>query len=305
MMGRTHYATGICAGAYCAWGVRVALVPDAGVPVLVVGAVAGALSITWLAGRAAFWPDLDHESSTARHAWGPVTGVLQKIVTRMSCDAFDATATEADKLAGNFRDHRGLTHTLLAALLFGATVGLLVGLVTIIEPRLMWAMVVAAVTAWAASEMYRWARVLKFRRDAKRAARTVARIYPLVGLLCGVATWYGLPVPDGVSVETMARVLGLGVGVAISAGMLAHDLGDAATKTGVPLLWPLMIDGHRYYPIHVRRKANLTKTSKDSPTERRIRRWSWVLAVPAALGWIPGLYVLFGTWALDMLAVLV
>lgn len=304
MMGATHYTCGIAAGAWCAWGVRVALVPDAGSPVLVVGALAGALALTWLAGRAAFWPDLDHESSTARHAWGPVTGLLQKIITRMSCDAFDATATDADKLAGNFRDHRGLTHTLLAALLFGGTIGVLVGLVTVLDPRLMWSAAVAAVTAWVASELYRWARLLKASRDAKRAARAVARIYPLVGLLCGVGTWYAVPVPDGLAVETAAQVLGLGVGVAISAGMLAHDLGDAATKTGVPLFWPLPIRGHRYYPIHIRRKDRLTKTSKDSPTERRIRRWSWVLAVPAAFGWIPGLYTVLAVRALDLLAAL-
>lgn len=303
-MGKTHYSTGICAGAYCAWGVRAALVPEAGVPVLLVGGVAGAMAITWLAGRAAFWPDLDHAGSTASKKGGWVTGLLSEVVSRMSCDAYDATATDADKFAGNFRDHRGLTHTLLAAVLFGATVGLLVGIVTVVEPRLMWAIAVASVTGWAASELSAWARVLKARRDARRVARTVARVYPLVGLLCGVAAWYALPVPDGLNIETAARVLGFGVGVAITAGMLAHDLGDAATKTGVPLFWPIMIDGHRYYAVHIRRKAKLTKTSKDSPTERRIRVGSWVLAVPAALGWFPGLYPFVGAKVLDLLALL-
>ena len=302
MMGATHYTCGICAGAWCAWGVRAALVSDVGTPALLAGAVAGCLAITWLSGRAAFWPDLDHAGSTASKKGGRATALLSAVVSRMSCDVYDATATPDDKLAGNFRDHRGLTHFGITALILGTVAGILVGIVTRVEPRAMWAVAVAAVTGWAASEAYRWARLLKLRRDARSFARALARIYPLVGLLGGFAAWHAIPVPDGVDVETLSVSLGVGVGVAIVAGMLAHDLGDAATKTGVPLFWPLKIRGHRYYAVHIRPKAKLTKTSKDSPTERRVRRWSWVLAVPAVIGWIPGLYLTGLAAALDTLA---
>lgn len=301
MMGNTHYATGICAGAYCAWGVRVALVPEAPVPSILVVVLAGCLTITWLAGRAAYWPDLDHSGSTASKKGGLVTGLLSRVVSRMSCDVYDATATAQDRVEGNFRDHRGLTHFAVTALLFGALAGILVWQVTASEPRVMWAVVTASVTGWACSEMYRWARILKVRGDAKKTARFLARFYPLFGILFGVGAWYGFPVPESLDPSTIGAVLGWGVGIAVSSGMLAHDLGDAATKTGVPLFWPLKIKGRRYFAVHIRPAHKLTKTSKKSPTERRVRIGSWGFAAVAMLGWLPGFYWAACLLVLDLL----
>lgn len=39
------------------------------------------------------------------------------------------------------------------------------------------------------------------------------------------------------------------LGIPVTVGCLAHDLGDACTRTGVPLLWPARIAGQRWYPV--------------------------------------------------------
>lgn len=287
MMGRTHYATGVCAGAYVAWGVRHALVPaPAHMPVpapayalQVLICVVGALALTWLAGKAAYWPDLDHHGSHSTRRWGLLSRGAHEVVEGLSIDCFDFSATEKDKAEGDFRNHRGLTHFLITALLFGLACGVATWQLTLQRPSLVWGIACGALIAHAL---------------ARRVPRKRKRTRMLVGLLgtAALATVVGVavPTPAGLDVVTVAQLLGLGVGLSVATGMIAHDLGDAATLAGVPFFWPLRIRGQRYWAFHVRRPEKRTRTTKDSPTERRIRIASWTLLVVPVLGWVPGLY---------------
>ncbi|RAS57836.1 LexA-binding, inner membrane-associated putative hydrolase [Lentzea atacamensis] len=63
------------------------------------------------------------------------------------------------------------------------------------------------------------------------------------------------------------------LGIAVGAGCLVHCLGDAMTKSGCPILWPLMINGERWYDLRL-------------PKLLRLRTGSWVehvLIYPAVL----------------------
>lgn len=291
MMGATHHITGVCAGAFVAWGVRVALVPAPSPVPLVLAGVVGAVILTWLAGKAAYWPDLDHSTSKATLKLGPVTRLIHEVCERASTACFDATATQRDRDAGDFRGHRGLTHFGLTALLFGLGCGLTVWGLTAGRPTLVWGFACGALLGRALAG-----------RVPRRRRRTRIQVGLVATVVVGTAVALLVPLPPGLDAETVGRVLGLGVGVSVFAGMLTHDLGDAATRTGVPLLWPLKIQGHRYYPVHIRAAQNLSKTSADSGTERRIRVLSRVLLVVPVLGWIPGLYLVLAQGVLDLLA---
>lgn len=325
MMGVTHKATGLCAGAYIAWGVRTYVAPaPAPLYVAVAACVAGAL-LTVLAGRAALWPDLDHHNSTATNSLGLISGYIHEVVHRASCLVFDWTATAEDRRRGDFRGHRGLTHFAVTALGVGAVLGVLAWTFTEQRPTVALGIIagvlVGAVAAWT------WTDVLGALLGTIVAVVTwtLAPTQPRLALAILVAILVGLFVTEMLSSkagllpaagvgfavhylvpiesvdwtlvgETIGGGIGLGVGLAVGTGMLAHSVGDCATKTGVPLLWPLRIRGRRYYPIHVRREGFRLHTGESEWSELKLRGWCWVALVAAVIGWVPGLWPVL--WAL-------
>lgn len=73
-------------------------------------------------------------------------------------------------------------------------------------------------------------------RDGHRAVTHTLLFAVVVGaLLCGMVAavapaWWWLGIP-------------------LAIGCLTHDLGDAANPSGCPILWPLRIDGRRWYRV--------------------------------------------------------
>lgn len=123
LMGQTHRVTGLCAGAYVAWAVRSAVLdPAAPLPVTVLAVACCAAVCVW-AGWAAYWPDLDSARSTASTSFGLISALAHDFVHGLSCAVWDLSATEADRKAGDFRGHRGLTHFAITAVFAGALVG--------------------------------------------------------------------------------------------------------------------------------------------------------------------------------------
>lgn len=84
MMGRSHVATGLAAGALLLVPVLQAAPTALGLPVDPVTAVAAQLAFVAVCGGWALWPDLDHPSSTATAMWGPVTRVAHTVVARVA-----------------------------------------------------------------------------------------------------------------------------------------------------------------------------------------------------------------------------
>lgn len=283
MMGLTHRATGLAAGSCVAAGLRSVVVPDASVPLAVIAGVAGCLLLTLLCGRAALWPDLDHSRSTATLEYGFLSGWVHEFVEACSIACWEMTATEADRHAGSFRNHRGLTHFAITALVFGVTCGVGTWLLTTRAPALWLGLTVGLVVSVAV----RWCYVT-FEGGRRRGRRTRAEALGLMVFVGTTAFVISQAPRSAIDLALVGPFLGAGVGVAVATGMLAHDVGDAATLAGDPFWWPLKIQGRRYYAWHIRREENLTRTTKDSPTEYWVRVGSRVAAGLGVLGWVPG-----------------
>jgi membrane-bound metal-dependent hydrolase YbcI (DUF457 family) len=170
---------------------------------------------------AALLPDLDCPSSTVARSCGPVTKVLSELVDTASLGIYRLTAGPKDSPREG--GHRTFTHTILAAVLAGLGVTALCGafgkpaVLGVLAFTLMFA-IRGLMADWAKKEG--WLAVLG------------------VTAACTAAAWWTLPT-DGTSYAFL--------GVCVTLGMILHDLGDAITRAGVPLLAPVPYNGKRWW----------------------------------------------------------
>lgn len=157
-------------------------------------------------------PDLDHPGAAATRWGGWLTGWLSLALRELSALVFEATRTPRDRASEG--THRHLSHTAAFAVVLGA--GTALG--TWLSPWWVVLVPVAVGTLLAGRVLGTWVLV----------AGTVPVAWGLVAggdVLFPVRGW---------------------IGVAVALGCLTHILGDAATKAGVPILWPIMIRGQRW-----------------------------------------------------------
>jgi membrane-bound metal-dependent hydrolase YbcI (DUF457 family) len=107
MMGKTHAASGVCAG--------LALAPWVGATTL-----PAAVVVATVTAGAALLPDLDHPGARASRLLGPVTGLLSRGLRAASRWLYARTKGPRDERHRG--EHRHLTHTLLFAVLLGTLV---------------------------------------------------------------------------------------------------------------------------------------------------------------------------------------
>nr|WP_184080045.1 metal-dependent hydrolase [Nocardiopsis mwathae] len=245
-MGGSHAATGALAGV-AATGL---LAPLFGVP-------AGPVELTAAAGigaGAALLPDLDHPNSTATRSQGPATGLVSRGARALSAAVYRRTRTRGDRVSDG--EHRYLLHTPLFALAVGAAVGVVCSL---------W---------WQALAVVLWLTLSLALRGLGQCLprgrnRRELGSWPTVSLLAGVATallvgWGGV-------------ATGGYVGAVLAMGMIVHSLGDALTRTAVPLAWPVRIRGQRWRMVGM---PHGLRFSTGSPVELVIR-WGCLLGTPA------------------------
>ncbi|GHF29765.1 membrane protein [Streptomyces mashuensis] len=239
MMGPAHSLSGAAAwlgaGAIAAWAGE-----PMPWPVLVVGAL--------ICAGAALAPDLDHKSATISRAFGPISRLLCGVVDALSHAVYQATRTKADPRRNG--GHRTLTHTALWAVLIGAGASALA----------------ATGDRWAVLGVLFVHLVLAVEGLLWRAARTSSDI--LVWLLGAAGAWILAGVLDQPGNGSHWLFPGEGqeylwLGLPIVLGALVHDLGDALTVSGCPILWPLPIARKRWYPV-------------GPPKVMRFRAGSWV-----------------------------
>ncbi|MET9347982.1 metal-dependent hydrolase [Streptomyces termitum] len=209
-------------------------------PVLLVGAL--------ICAGAALAPDLDHKSATISRAFGPVSRTLCEIVDKLSYAVYKATRSAQDPRRSG--GHRTLTHTWLWAVLIGGGAA------------------AAAVTGgrWAVLAILFVHLVLAVEGLLWRAARMSSDI--LVWLLGATSAWLLADVLDQPGNGANWLFTGPGqeylwLGLPIVLGALVHDIGDALTVSGCPILWPLPIGRKRWYPL-------------GPPKGMRFRAGSWV-----------------------------
>ncbi|MET9798277.1 metal-dependent hydrolase [Nocardiopsis alba] len=229
MMGSSHAATGLLTGA-------------------VVGALAGTewtdvLVCAAVGAGAALLPDLDEPGSTVGRSLGLVSEKTSEGLRALSRRVYAATSTEREGRGDG--GHRHLTHTVPAVLVFGA----LGWLVALFQP-VGTALVVLAMAALGAGTVARSLKGWGPLRTRRRAALVVAIVLAVVAAFApGGAAWM--------------------IGLTVAVGALTHVLGDWLTRSGVPLAWPFVHRGKRWWMF----RSPVAFHTGKSPVEVAIR---WV-----------------------------
>jgi hypothetical protein len=207
MMGRTHSLSG-AAG----WLGGCAGLAALGQPVSASTVIVGSL----VSAGFALLPDVDHPQSTIARTVGPLTRLLATGVAAVSSRVRIASCDHCERRRGR-GGHRALTHTAvfavalglvatLAGWLAGATAGLIV--------------------VWLSTGLAARAMLSRRQRGAFGAVMLASFATLAVHVTAGPSWWW--------------------IGVPVAWGTFAHSLGDAATKYGAPLAWPLRIAGCRW-----------------------------------------------------------
>lgn len=168
---------------------------------------------------AALLPDLDHPSSLATRRFSVASWLASRLVRPLSALAYRVTRSDRDVGTGK---HRGLTHTVLGAVILGAAVNAASAAVG--TPVLVGTLFVCLALAIKGLD----AIVPGPPSLIVAAGLTVAVERYLPGGTTGTAGW---------------------LGCAVTLGMLVHMVGDALTESGAPLLWPVRIKERRWYPV--------------------------------------------------------
>ena len=210
-----------------------------------------AVVVATVTAGAALIPDLDHPGSRASRLVAPVTQPLSALAQAASRVAYRLTRGRRDEWVDG--EHRHLTHTAL----FAAAVG---------------AGVTAATSAWG-----RWA-VLAVLLVALMLAVDALGDWVLPAALTALV----LGLANGDDLAGIASWLGVAVGT----GCLVHDLGDALTESGCPVLWPLPIAGETWYEL---RPPRLVRFRTGGPGELLV---VWPVCVVAAVLLLPGVWPL-------------
>ncbi|GHF58070.1 metal-dependent hydrolase [Streptomyces thermodiastaticus] len=238
MMGPAHSLSGAAA-----WLGVGAVTAAAGHPMPWPVLLSGAL----ICAGAALAPDLDHKPATISRAFGPISRALCEFVDRLSYAVYKATRTKSDPRRSG--GHRTLTHTWVWAVLIGA------GFSVLAVTGGRWAvLVILFVHMVLAIEGLLW-------RAARGSSSDV-----LVWLLAATSAWILVGVLDEPGKGSQWLFPGqeyLWLGLPIVVGALVHDIGDALTVSGCPILWPISIRRKRWYPL-------------GTPKPMRFKAGSWV-----------------------------
>lgn len=185
-------------------------------PLLGLTTLVSAAPFALIAGGAGTLPDLDHRRSSASRVFGRFGYHLSGALRGLSNAIYQRTKGPKDEPEGK---HRHLTHTILFALVVG---GALAGLCWLAPPL--------ALAVYAATAML----------TADRLGDRVL-IPAGIGLVPHAALLYQHP--EQVAWQT---------GLAVALGMVTHDLGDALTHSGAPILaglWPFPIAGETWFEV--------------------------------------------------------
>lgn len=195
---------------------------------------------TTVAAGAALAPDLDNYSSTVVSAFGWLGKGVGRLVDALSVAVYNLTKSRREEVKDY--GHRTLFHTLAAAILVGIGVSLATaatGFVKILDQQLTWGQV------WSILIMAIFLNLGLSGLFAKQITKYRAKFGPtlifLFSIGLSILTAFLLPEGDRVSYSWL--------GLAVGGGWLVHLLGDAITKQGVPLLWPLRIRGKGWYDV--------------------------------------------------------
>lgn len=196
-------------------------------------------------------PDLDCHGAVASRLLGPFTGGLSRLLRWCSVRLYQATRGPEDEGGPKHGGHRHMTHCLLFVLLLG---GLAAG-TSLLSPWVVAGWLAFGVLA-AASALGDWLLLIG---GAAAALPTVLGHAAPVAVLAEMQGW---------------------VGIAVGVGCLVHVLGDMATVSGVPVLFPVPIRGETWQELHLLPRGFRLHTGKK--VEQLLVFPGFVLAAAAA-----------------------
>ncbi|MGH8965850.1 MAG: metal-dependent hydrolase [Actinomycetes bacterium] len=211
MLGVSHALSGAALGLAVAGFVPQLLGehPDAGT----------VLTFTAVCAGAALLPDLDHPSSMATRRFSVASWLASHVVRPVSRLVYDLTRGRRDTGRGS---HRGLTHTVVAAVALGLAVNLA-------SARFGTPVLVGTLFVCLALAIKGLDALVPGPPSLVIAAGLTYAVEEFVpGGTAGTAGW---------------------LGTAVTLGMVMHSVGDAVTEAGAPLLWPLRIRQRCWYPV--------------------------------------------------------
>lgn len=189
-----------------------------------------------MATGSALLPDIDHPRSTVTNSLGPVSRAVSKVVVVAARAAYHGTRTELDG-TDDREGHRLLTHAFLVA----PVIGFLVSLAATVPPILI------GIAAFLAA------------LGAKGIAPDRVRDAGWLPVLIAAAAGSSALILLGPEVPAWQY------GAIVSGGVVIHALGDAITKQGAPLLWPIKIKGKRWYNVAL---PSAVRIRAGGPVER-------------------------------------
>lgn len=184
------------------------------------------------------WPDWDSGSSTVVRSFGIFGKMIHQVVNTIGVLVYNMTRSKYDKPRDG--GHRTFFHTPVSALLTGLAISLLSSIPGNIEffgrnytvgqmfsLGIMWLFLHVGLAGL-------------FEKTIKKARKTFSVYVVMLMSLAGtVAVSFTLPENENY----------WWLGIAATAGILIHMLGDMITKMGIPMVWPLRIRGKRWYDV--------------------------------------------------------
>lgn len=208
------------------------------------GSIPVAIAGAAIMGGASLLPDIDspgslstRDGATAVRAFGVVGEAIGHSMNAVSVVVYNLTATRKD--GTRTHGHRTLTHTLVFAILASVLVALGAGSskqFTLMDHTWTIGKAFTFVLMWAMLHLALFGLFEKWTKKQREK-------YTLAGVMI---------VSLGMTLATILMLPATGypwLGLCVGGGVLVHTLGDAITKQGSPLLWPIRIRGKNWYEI--------------------------------------------------------
>lgn len=231
VMGPTHAMSG-AAASLAAISVYTATVGPVHPTVAIIGGI--------MASGATLAPDIDSKQSTVVRSFG-ILGLLgYHIANSLGVAVQTATRTRYDNKITN--GHRTFFHTTIMAILMGAAVAALTAptnLITVFGQEYSLGQFNAIILL---SVFLNLCLAGLLEKQIKKARKRYGPYVLMAGSLAGAAIMSQfMPNPEGVTYAYL--------GIAVAFGWFIHLLGDAITKMGVPMAFPVKLHGKRWYDI--------------------------------------------------------
>lgn len=184
------------------------------------------------------WPDWDSHGSTVVRSFGIFGKAVHEFINAIGLLIYNITRSKYDKPKEG--GHRTFFHTPAAAVLTGMAISGLASLpgnVDLFGKSYTWGQICSLIIMWLFLHV---GLAGLFEKTIKKARKKIG-VYLV--MVVSLASTFAVSrfLPDNQNYWWL--------GIAATAGILIHILGDMITKMGIPMAWPIPIRGKRWYDV--------------------------------------------------------